>query len=60
MGDMTISIPSTFSSWSSSVVPGLTFLVVKVNLWSFFPQTTLSVRVVGLGGLSSALLFLVS
>lgn len=53
MGDVAISIPSTFSHWSRSMVLGFTSLVVE-----FFPQTTVSVRVVGWGGLSSGLLFL--
>ena len=55
MGDVTLYIPSTFSNWSSFMMLGFTSLVVE-----FFPQTTLSVRVVGLRGLSSGLLFLES
>ena len=54
MGDTTLSFPSTFGKWSSVRALALRSLVMLFV--ELLPQTTLSARLVGLGGLSTSLL----
>lgn len=54
MGDTTLSFPSTFGKWSSVRALALRSLVMLFV--ELLHQTTLSARLVDLGGLSTSLL----
>ena len=54
MGDMTLSFPSGFGKWSGVGALALRSLVMLFV--ELLPQTALSARLVGLGGLSTSLL----